>query len=457
MSTEHSKRALAFNANREKTTWHDNTFWAVRQKRDAMANGLPEWEDLRQHASDIKRHTITHLADYLEMFANQLESRGVVVHFAKDAAEFNATVLGILNDHGVKKMVKSKSMLTEECEMNPFLEANGIDVVETDLGERIIQLLGQKPSHIVMPAIHLTREEVGRMFEEKGISKQKGNYDPTYLTRCAREHLRHQFMEAGAGMTGCNFGVAATGDCVVCTNEGNADMSTSMPKLHIVAMGLEKLVPDYESLAVFQRLLCRCGTGQPTTTFTSHFRQARPGAEMHVILVDNGRSDILDDADHWQTLKCMRCGACMNTCPVYRRSGGYSYTYFIPGPIGINLGMLKNPQKYSDNVSACTLCLSCDNVCPSKVAPGSQIYVWRQSLNKLGKADPLKKAMSSGMKFIFDRPALYTTALRFAPLANYVPEALCGLGGLNTWAYGHAMPEFAKKSFHQLWKEGKVK
>lgn len=341
--------------------------------------------------------------------------------------------------------------------MNPYLEQHGIDVVETDLGERIIQLLHQKPSHIVMPAIHLKREEVGKMFEEKGISKEIGNYDPTYLTRCARQHLRNQFMEAGAGMTGCNFGVAATGDCVVCTNEGNADMTTSMPKLHIVAMGIEKLVPDYKSVAVFQRLLCRCGTGQPTTAFTSHFRQARPGAEMHVVLVDNGRSDILADEAHWQTLKCMRCGACMNTCPVYRRSGGYSYTYFIPGPIGVNLGMLKNPQKYSDNVSACTLCLSCDNVCPSKVGPGSQIYGWRQSLAKLGKADPVKKAMSNGMKYLFDRPVLYTTALKFAPLVNLVPECCTHFSNWNAWGIGHAMPKFAKKSFHQLWKEGKVK
>ena len=178
---------------------------------------------------------------------------------------------------------------------------------------------------------------------------------------------------------------------------------------------------------------------------------------MHVVLVDNGRSDILADKDHWQTLKCMRCGACMNTCPVYRRSGGYSYTYFIPGPIGVNLGMLKNPQKYSDNVSACTLCLSCDNVCPSKVGPGSQIYVWRQSLEKLGKADPVKKAMSNGMKYLFDRPALYTTALKFAPLANLIPECCTHFSNWNAWGIGHAKPEFAKKSFHQLWKEGKVK
>ena len=153
----------------------------------------------------------------------------------------------------------------------------------------------------------------------------------------------------------------------------------------------------------------------------------------------------------------MRCGACMNTCPVYRRSGGYSYTYFIPGPIGVNLGMLKNPQKYSDNVSACTLCLSCDNVCPSKVGPGSQIYAWRQSLERLGKANPVKKAMSNGMKYLFDRPALYTTALKFAPLVNLIPECCTHFSNWNAWGIGHTMPEFAKKSFHQLWKEGKVK
>lgn len=457
MSTLHSEAARRFNQNKEKTTWHDATFWAVRQKRDDMARGLPEWETLREHASQIKRHTITHLADYLETFSRQLESRGVVVHWAKDAEAFNETVLQILRDHHVEKMVKSKSMLTEECGMNAFLEQNGIDVVETDLGERIIQLLHQKPSHIVMPAIHLKREEVGRMFEEKGISKEQGNYDPTYLTRCAREHLRNQFMEAGAGMTGCNFGVAETGDVVVCTNEGNADMSTSMPKLHIVAMGIEKIVPDYRSLAVFQRLLCRSATGQPTTSFTSHFRQARPGAEMHVVLVDNGRSDILADEEHWETLKCIRCGSCMNTCPVYRRSGGYSYTYFIPGPIGVNLGMLRDARRYSDNVSACTLCLSCDNVCPSKVNPGSQIYLWRQKLDAIGRASSMKKMMSEGMATMFNHPWLYNTAMAMAPLANLVPDKITHVRAVNPWGVGHSMPEFAKEPFHTMWKKGKVK
>lgn len=455
MSTRHSIAAQEFLKNGKNATWHDATFWALRAKRDDMAYGLEEWEQLRETASAIKRHTVTHLDKYLEQFSDNAEKYGVKVHWAKDAAEFNSIVLSILNSHGVKKLVKSKSMLTEECEMNPYLESHGIDVVETDLGERILQLMHKKPSHIVVPAIHITQEQVGKLFEEK-LGSEKGNYDPTYLTYQARLSLRNEFMTADAGMTGANFGVAATGDVVVCTNEGNADMSTSMPKLHLVAMGLEKVIPDYRSLAVFQRLLCRAATGQPTTSFTSHFRKARPGAEMHIILVDNGRSDIIADRDHWETLKCIRCGSCMNTCPVYRRSGGYSYTYFIPGPIGINLGMLKNAEKYYDNVSACTLCCSCDNVCPVKVNLSEQIYRWRQGLDGIGKADPIKKTMSKGMKYLFDHPKMYDTALKFAPLANYVPRALM-YNKLNGWGYGHEMPEFPKESFHTMWKKGKVK
>ena len=339
MSTPHSDKAKAFLKNQKYAQWHDATFWSVRTKRDNMALGLEEWEQLREKASEIKKHTISHLDEYLEKFASNAEKNGCVVHWAKDADEFNSIVLDILREHNVKKMVKSKSMLTEECEMNPFLEKNGIEVVETDLGERIIQLKGQKPSHIVMPAIHLNHDDVGELFEEK-LGTEPGNHDPTYLTYMARLSLRNEFLTAQAGMTGANFGIAETGDIVVCTNEGNADMSTSCPKLHIAAIGLEKVIPNYDCLAVFQRMLCRAGTGQPTTTYTSHFRKARPTAQkMHIILVDNGRSEWVANPEHWETLKCIRCGSCMNTCPVYRRSGGYSYSYFIPGPVGINLGM----------------------------------------------------------------------------------------------------------------------
>ena len=178
---------------------------------------------------------------------------------------------------------------------------------------------------------------------------------------------------------------------------------------------------------------------------------------MHVVLVDNGRSKLLANPDHWETLKCIRCGACMNTCPVYRRSGGHSYTYVIPGPIGVNLGMMHNPKQNYGDVSACSLCLSCDNICPAEVAPGSQIYVWRQSLDEMGKADRMKKAMSEGMKVLYDSSWLYHTALMFAPLADFVPERMTHFKHLNPWGIGHTKPEFAKKSFHELWKKGQVK
>ena len=451
MATSHAKKAAKFISDPERVTRHDQTFWGLREKRDIQAAMLPEWEDLREHASEIKEHTLTHLADYLDEFSKNLESNGVIVHWAKDAQEFNETAYSILADHSVKKLVKSKSMLTEECEMNKYLMAKGIDVVETDLGERILQLMDLKPAHVVVPAAHITRDEVGELFERKGISKEIGNHDPTYLTQCARYSLRQEFIEAEAGMTGCNFGVAATGDCVVCTNEGNADMSTSIPKLHIVSMGIDKVVPNYESLAVFQRLLIRSATGQPSVAFTSQFRKARPGGEMHVILVDNGRSDIIANPVHWRTAKCIRCGACMNTCPVYRRSGGYSYSYFIPGPIGVDLGMLKNPKQHSGNVSACSLCLSCDCVCPAKVTPGSQIYRWRQSLEKYGTENKEKKVMAEGMKVVYENYHIYDALLRNSSVANHIPESLMDIK-LNPWSIGHTMPKFAKKPFHVIFK-----
>ena len=384
MSTGHSIAAKEFLKNQTYAKWHDATFWAVR------------------------------------------------TNWAKDAKEFNEIVYGILKNHNVKKIVKSKSMLTEECEMNPYLEEHGIEVVETDLGERIIQLKGQKPSHIVMPAIHLNHDDVGELFEEK-LGSEKGNHDPTYLTYVARLSLRNEFLTADAGMTGGNFGIAETGDIVVCTNEGNADMSTSCPKLHIAAIGLEKIIPNYDCLAVFQRMLCR----------------AHP---MHIVLVDNGRSEWIGNPKHWEALKCIRCGSCMNTCPVYRRSGGYSYSYFIPGPIGINLGMLRDPQKHSGNVSACTLCNSCQTLCPAKVNLGDQIYLWRQQLDEFGTANPQKKLMCKGMSTLYGNEGLYNLGTALAHWANIIPSPILNCS-LNPWADGHKMMEFPKKPFHKLFKE----
>ena len=451
MST-HSKAAAKFIADAERTAWHDKALYAVREKRDKMARTVPEWEDLRRMSSEIKRHTLSHLGHYLEEFERNATANGMVVHWAADADEMNATVWRLVQEHGGRNLIKSKSMLAEECGLNPFLMERGIDVVESDLGERILQLMHLEPSHIVLPAIHIKREQVGELFE-KEMGTEKGNFDPTYLTHAARKNLRHLFLNAEAAMTGANFAVASTGDIVVCTNEGNADMGTSYPKLNIAAFGMEKIVPDLDALGVFTRLLARSATGQPVTTYTSHYRRPREGGEYHIIIVDNGRSTLLSKPDHIKTLNCIRCGACMNTCPVYRRSGGYSYTYFIPGPIGINLGMAHDPEKYYDNLSACSLCMSCSDVCPVKVDLAEQIYKWRQNLAPLHLADPSKKLMVKGMKFIMNHPGLFYNAIAAGRVAERMPRFVL-YNSLDAWGIGRELPEFAKETFNEMWKKG---
>lgn len=455
MSTIHSIRAAKFLQDKKLEEWQDETLWQVREKRDKMSKQLPEWEELREAAMNIKLYSNSHLYELLQEFEKNALANGAIVHWAKDADEFNEIVYNILHSHQVTKFIKSKSMLAEECDLNPYLIDKGIDVVESDLGERILQLMGLPPSHIVLPAIHIKREQVGKLFEEK-MGTEKGNSDPTYLTHAARKNLRDKFVHAQAAMTGVNFAVASTGEVVVCTNEGNADMGTSQPKLQIAGMGLEKIVPNQESLGIFTRLLARSATGQPITTYTSHYRKPRKGGEFHIIIVDNGRSDILAKKDHIKTLNCIRCGACMNTCPVYRRSGGYSYTYFIPGPIGINLGMLKSEQKYYDNVSACSLCYSCSFVCPVKVDLAEQIYLWRQDLDRIGKADKMKKVMSGGMEFLMERPKLFNAALWMSPLVNKLPRFM-KYNRFDAWGEGRELPQFSNESFNEMWKKNKIK
>ena len=451
MSTKHSIAAARFIANRKQEAWHDETLWMVRVKRDKMSHSLPEWERLRELACEIKLYSNSHLDVLLEEFEKNATANGAIVHWA----EHNAIVEEILQQHKAHTLIKSKSMLTEECGMNDYLFGKGYDIIESDLGERILQWMKLHPSHIVMPAIHIKRQEVGEMME-RVLGTEKGNSDPTYLTHAVRKNMREKFLTADVAMTGANFAVASTGEIVVCTNEGNADMGTSFPNVHIATFGMEKIVPDRDSLGVFTRLLARSGTGQPITSYTSHYCKPKEGGEFHIIIVDNGRSDILACPDHIRTLNCIRCGECMNTCPVYRRSGGYSYTYFIPGPIGINLGMLKDPVKYSDNVSACSLCLSCSNVCPVKIDLGEQIYRWRQDLDKIGKASTEKKIMSGGMKFLMERPKLFNTALKFAPVVNNMPRFMI-YNALNAWGKGRELPAFAKQSFNEMWKSNKIK
>ena len=344
---DHARAAAVFVADDARTDWHDAALWHVREKRDRAAGQVPEWEALRTHAAAVKDHTLSELDRYLEQFEAQATANGVHVHWARDAAEHNQVVARILAEHGARRVVKSKSMLTEECGLNAHLEAAGLEVVDTDLGERIVQLVGQGdeketmgegPSHIVLPAIHLKKEEVGRLFESR-LGTEPGNADPLYLTRAAREHLRAHFLGADAAISGANFLVAETGEVVVCTNEGNADLGFHLAPVHVVSVGIEKLLPRRADLGTFLRLLGRSATGQALTVYTSHVASGRLRPDgsrqaVHVVLVDNGRTEQLARPDFRASLRCIRCGACMNTCPVYRRSGGHSYGSTVPGPIG---------------------------------------------------------------------------------------------------------------------------
>lgn len=452
---KHKKAAKAFLQNKENAQWHDQTLWMVRQKRDRLSHHLPEWEELRHTARDLKLYSTSHLPELIEQFEQNATKNGCIVHYAADAKEYCEIIEGILSKHQAKQMVKSKSMLSEECGLDEYLKEKGYDIVESDLGERILQLLELKPSHIVMPAIHLKRQRVAELFQRE-MQSEVGNDDPTYLTHQARLNLRKHFLNADVAMTGGNFAVASTGEVVVCTNEGNADMGMACQKVNITAFGIDKIIPDLDSLSVFTRLLARSATGQPITTYTSHFSHPHEGGEQHFIIVDNGRSRYLGNPGHRKSFNCIRCGACMNTCPVYRRSGGYSYSYFIPGPIGINLGMLVDPHQHSGNVAACSLCLSCSNVCPVMVDLGEQIYKWRQKLDDYKEANTTKKIMSKGMQTVMESPTLFYAALKMAPIANKLPRPLV-YNGLNDWGKGRELPTFAKQSFNDWWKKEQKK
>ncbi len=447
-ASDHPSAAAEFVANDARAHWHDKALWFVREKRDRQSRTLPEWEKLRETASAIKAFTVSHLADLLEEFEANATKLGAKVHWARNAAEHNEIVLGLLQQHGVKKLVKSKSMLTEECHLNPFLERHGIDVTDTDLGEWLVQLRHEPPSHIVMPAIHIKKEEVGELFHNL-LGTRKGATDPTYLVEAARHALRQKFLEADAGITGVNFAIAETGGFVVCTNEGNADLGVSLPKLHIACMGIEKLIPKAEHLGVFLRLLARSATGQPITTYSSHFHGPTLGGELHIVLVDNGRSDILGSDEFRRSLNCIRCGACMNTCPVYRRSGGHSYGVTVPGPIGSILAPARDAEKHSTLPYACTLCGSCTDVCPVKIDLHHQLLTWRREIGLRGLVPMTKRLGMTVGSLVFQHPWIYRLlgklARTFVPL---LPRFVL-YNRLNPWGKQRELPKFPKKSFRE--------
>lgn len=444
---DHAALAEAFNKDEERVNWHDGSLWWIRQKRDRSAKQIPEWEDLREAASQIKSNVLSNLHGYLLQFESNCEKNGIKVHWAADAQEHNEIVYSILKAKEIGQMVKSKSMLTEECHLNEYLADRGIEVINSDLGEYIQQLDNEPPSHIVLPCIHKKKEEIGELFH-KHLGTEKGLSDPTLLTRVARAHLRDVFLTRRAALTGVNFAVAETGEYVVCTNEGNADMGAHLSEVQIASMGIEKLIPEKKHLGVFLRLLARSAIGQPITIYSSHFKKPREGQEMHLILVDCGRSRQLGRVDFRDSLKCIKCGACMNTCPVYRKSGGLSYHNTISGPIGAILAPNLDMKKHADLPFASTLCGSCSNVCPVKINIHDQLYKWRQVVVSEGYVDATKKMSMQAMASALSSPLVYRIAGNAGRwLLKHIPAI--ANNKFNPWYKQREMPGGPKQSFKE--------
>ena len=429
---------------------HDRCLWEARMRRDKVASTIPEWEEMRKLASEIKQHTLTNLDRYLDRFIANAEANGIHVHRARDAKEHNEIILDIFRSHGVRTVTKGKSMTMDECGMREYMEAHGIEIYEADLGERIQQLDRQRPSHIVMPAIHKLRSDVAKLFA-RTLGSDPDIDDPHYLNGVMRADMRPRYVKADAGMTGVNFGIAETGGIVVCTNEGNADISSTLPPLYVATMGMEKVIPRQSDLPLFIRLLSRSALGLDMTQYTSHFHGPRPGQEMHLIILDNGRSERLASPDYWQVLKCIRCGACMNTCPVFRRTSGISYDATYMGPIGIVLEPSYDLYKYARLPYSCTHCGSCGNVCPVKVPIPELVFYWRSEVVKHGYGQPshnIEQAMAVPLLKSSTNLAMAEKVGLWA-LRN-MPKALTE-SRLNPWAIDHTNPEPPKETFRQYY------
>jgi L-lactate dehydrogenase complex protein LldF len=436
---------------------HDEHLWDMRLRRDAATHALPEWEDMRALASAIKEHTLAHLDHYLLQFETNALANGVAVHWAADAAEHNRTVHDILRAHGAKTLIKSKSMLTDECGFRNYMQGAGIEVIETDLGERIQQLDGEEPSHVIAPAIHKTRADVAAVFA-RTLGSDPDDDDVPHLAHVQREATRPLILNADAGMTGCNFAVAQTGTVTVCTNEGNADLSANTPPLHIVSMGIEKVIPTIEHLALFIRLLARNALGTPMTQYTSHFRAPRPGSKLHFVIVDNGRSRRLGMQEFWTSLKCIRCGACMNTCPVYRRSGGLSYGATYSGPIGLILNPTLDRRKYSSLPFSSTLNGSCTNVCPVKINIHEQIFAWRKVMAQEHRLSLPKAELMKALGRVLAHPAFYRAAVSASDQVLGALPHLVIANRFNSWTrHGREMPSTPRQTFHSWWHANRTK
>lgn len=439
----------------------------VQNRRDIAAASVPEWEELRSRAANIKRHSLSTLAETLEIFEANAEARGARVHWATDAEDARKIITDLATNARSRLAVKSKSMTSEEIGLNEALHDAGITPIETDLGEWIVQLAEETPSHIVAPALHKSRETIRRLFER--VLKRKMPEDAEGLTEVARLELRRSFAQADIGISGANFLVAETGSLLILENEGNIRLTTSMPRIHIALVGIEKVIPRLDDLDVFLRLIGRSGTGQDLTCYQSLITGTKQRLdddgpeELHIVLLDNGRSGLLENEITAQTLACIRCGACLNTCPVYRQVGGHAYGSVYPGPIGAILTpQLAGLASASQLPFASTLCGACRDVCPVKIdIPEVLLYLREQvaegppeARDKTSEASIREYrrgfklwawAMSSPRRYAF----FGFSARILAKVAQSLPSLQRFVGPLYGWSAGRHLPTPPPKSLRR--------
>jgi len=432
-------------------------------RRQAIAE-VANWEELRQHARQVKAHTISRLGEYLELLEKNVIAQGGNVVWAETGPDALDFIFQLALEKGIRKVVKSKSMLGEEIRLNEELERNGIEPIETDLGEYIVQLGHEHPSHIVFPALHKSKEQVSALFADKlGMPPTD---DCEKITATARKVLRRHFLSARMGITGVNFGVAETGTIVVVENEGNARLSVSVPEIHVAIMGLEKVIPRAEDLGVFLKLLTRNATAQKISTYVNLINgKRRPGeldgpSEFYLVLLDNGRTRILADEFLRQTLYCIRCGACLDVCPVYQTIGGHAYHSTYQGPIGAILTpQLLSAEDAPEHPFASSLCGACQEICPVKIEIPHILLKLREKVQdqKSARAGrlPLERWGLQAWSWIMTSPGRYATTNRLARgfAKMFARKGRNPVPPLSYWTKSRELPVLAPKTFRELFEE----
>jgi L-lactate dehydrogenase complex protein LldF len=427
--------------------------------RSSNASRFQDWESARTRAAAIKDEAIRHLDQYLVQFEEKLVARGVKVFWANDAVEARTYILDLARTKQAKSIVKSKTMVSEEIHLNEALEEAGFHVVESDLGEFIVQLRHEAPYHIVFPAMHLTRGQISELFQQK-LGAQ-ATADPEELTMTARKALRQEYLSADIGITGANFAVAETGMISITENEGNARLTCALPKTHVVLLGIEKVLPRLADLALFLPMLATAGTGQQITCYNSMVSGPRSAEEldgpeeMHVVLLDNSRTRLLADAEQRDTLRCIRCGACLNVCPIFRNVGGHTYGTTYQGPIGsVITPHLRGLQSWQHLSQASSLCGACTETCPVKIDLHHHLLQNRRNA-VAEKGSPFQRLGFRAFAFVVNRPSWFGIAIRamkfFVPVQRLFNATSADPAW--SWTKSRELPAFARKSFRDLWKQ----